>query len=54
MTATQYPVQGIYYLQPVFDEPEFESSLHCEQQRDDALVPHGVRCSSHCHVPYEF
>ena len=47
-------LSGECYLQPFLDEIGFETPLDSEQQGDDALVPHGVRCSSHCHVLYEF
>jgi hypothetical protein len=41
-------------LQRFLDEFGFESPLDSDQQGDDALVPHGVCCSSQCHVPYKF
>jgi len=42
------------YLPPFLDKFVFESPLDSDQQDDDALVSHGVCCSSQCHVPCKF
>ena len=52
-SATSRILSSGCYLQPFLDELAFETALDREQHADDAPVPHGVRCSSHCHVPYE-
>lgn len=44
---------GIRYLQLLLDELRFKLAVDREQQRDDALVPHSIRCSTERHIRYE-